>query len=124
MADLYLYNARLLRAVDGDTIDVSLDLGFAMSTIQRLRLLGVDTPERGQPGFAQSTEELDRVLATGPLTVQTTKRDSFGRWLARVWVGESTDVSRHMTAWLSKQRFDSTPGGEQGQQSGSGSVAG
>ena len=33
------------KIVDGDTIDVTLDLGFDVCTRQRVRLLGIDTPE-------------------------------------------------------------------------------
>ena len=35
----------LAKVVDGDTIDVNIDLGFDVSTQQRVRLLGIDTPE-------------------------------------------------------------------------------
>ena len=35
----------LEKVVDGDTIDVTLDLGFDVCTRQRVRLLGIDTPE-------------------------------------------------------------------------------
>ena len=35
----------LERVVDGDTIDVAIDLGFDVCTKQRVRLLGIDTPE-------------------------------------------------------------------------------
>ena len=33
------------KIIDGDTIDVTLDLGFDVCTRQRVRLLGIDTPE-------------------------------------------------------------------------------
>ncbi len=35
----------LEKVVDGDTIDVNIDLGFDVCTKQRVRLLGIDTPE-------------------------------------------------------------------------------
>jgi micrococcal nuclease len=35
----------LAKVVDGDTIDVNIDLGFDVCTKQRVRLLGIDTPE-------------------------------------------------------------------------------
>ena len=35
----------LEKIVDGDTIDVAIDLGFDVCTKQRVRLLGIDTPE-------------------------------------------------------------------------------
>jgi micrococcal nuclease len=42
---LYSYPCKILRVVDGDTIDVELDLGFNIKMKERVRLLGVDTPE-------------------------------------------------------------------------------
>ena len=42
----FVYNAILERVVDGDTIDVTLDLGFNVKLHkQRVRLAGIDTPE-------------------------------------------------------------------------------
>ena len=42
----FVYNAILERVVDGDTIDVTLDLGFSVHLKkQRCRLAGIDTPE-------------------------------------------------------------------------------
>ena len=84
--NLYHYRARLIRVVDGDTIDVDLDLGFHLRARHRLRLLGVDTPERGEPGFAEATATVrQRLEAAQELVVWTVKPDSFGRWLASVW---------------------------------------
>ena len=42
---MYEYSAKLIKVVDGDTIDFSIDLGFKMTTEQRIRLKGIDTPE-------------------------------------------------------------------------------
>ena len=35
----------VVKVVDGDTLDVTLDLGFSLTTKQRIRLNGIDTPE-------------------------------------------------------------------------------
>ena len=43
---MYEYRSVILRVVDGDTVDVDIDLGFdIMLKKQRIRLYGVDTPE-------------------------------------------------------------------------------
>jgi micrococcal nuclease len=43
----FVYNATVTRVVDGDTVDVDLDLGFGIwFRNQRIRLMGVDTPEK------------------------------------------------------------------------------
>jgi micrococcal nuclease len=73
--------------VDGDTVDVRLDNGFA----ERVRLIGIDTPEVGECGFAKASSYA-RTVALGRATVligdptQAT-RDRYGRLLAYVWAG-------------------------------------
>jgi len=42
---MYEYLALCERVVDGDTIDVRIDLGFDVSVKKRVRLLGINTPE-------------------------------------------------------------------------------
>lgn len=42
---MYEYRAKLQRVVDGDTIDVTLDLGFDVYLNARIRLYGINTPE-------------------------------------------------------------------------------
>ena len=42
---MYEYNCTVTRVVDGDTIDVVLDLGFSILHKCRVRLYGIDTPE-------------------------------------------------------------------------------
>jgi micrococcal nuclease len=41
----YTYNALVVRVVDGDTVDVEVDLGFDVVRRERLRLLGINAPE-------------------------------------------------------------------------------
>ena len=44
---MYRYKVSVVKVVDGDTVDVDIDLGFGMSyKKQRVRMLGIDTPER------------------------------------------------------------------------------
>ena len=43
---MYEYNVTVTKVVDGDTVDVDIDLGFGMTyKKQRVRLMGIDTPE-------------------------------------------------------------------------------
>lgn len=70
------------KIVDGDTVDLVLDVGFHLTAALRFRLIGIDAPERGQPGAVEATEFVRAWLATGNITAHTRKADSFGRWLA------------------------------------------
>ena len=43
---MYEYRAKVLKVVDGDTVDVDIDLGFnTWITNERVRIMGIDTPE-------------------------------------------------------------------------------
>ena len=43
---MYTYKVDVTRVVDGDTVDVDIDLGFGMTyKKQRVRMMGIDTPE-------------------------------------------------------------------------------
>lgn len=95
----FRYQARLediAKVVDGDTFNVTLDLGFRMHfSDQRIRLLDVDTAERGDPLWHEHKQfTTEWLLAAAeqhdgewPLVVDTVKdgKGSFGRWLANVY---------------------------------------
>ena len=43
---MYEYKAKVLKVIDGDTVDVDIDLGFGIVlTDERVRIMGIDTPE-------------------------------------------------------------------------------
>lgn len=86
---MYTYRVlRVDRVVDGDTVDVTLDLGFGLSLKQRLRVIGVDTPElrssdpdereRAQAAKAFAEQWL---ISNGQMVVTTYKDDKYGRIL-------------------------------------------
>ncbi|MFQ3889900.1 thermonuclease family protein [Staphylococcus shinii] len=85
---LYTFKANCYNVVDGDTIDVILDFGFDISADRRLRLLNVDTPERGQENHKEATEFVKDKVYNNEVLVQTYKDDNFGRYLANVYFGE------------------------------------
>ena len=89
---IWAYRARPLKVVDGDTLDVTVDAGFANYRTERLRLLGVNAPEKRGPthgagllaqGYVE--EWLEDAEGEWPLVIVTHKGDAFGRYLARVW---------------------------------------
>lgn len=106
----YEYHATAINVVDGDTLDVCIDLGFRITMVQRVRLYGIDTPEHGTPGGAEATVALrdfvfahDTILPTLltplPLTICTVKpHDKYGRWLATISAPTCPDVAEAMIA--------------------------
>lgn len=55
---LYWYRGKVLRVVDGDTLDVEFDLGMNTFVRERVRLAGIDTPEIF--GMKKESEEFKR----------------------------------------------------------------
>lgn len=82
----------VVRVVDGDTVDLKLgkDIGFYVSATAtvRVRLLNVDTPERGDPLWDDAKDYTTEWLRHHQLAARasTHKSDSFGRWLAYIYV--------------------------------------
>lgn len=83
---MYEYQARCVNVVDGDTIDVVIDLGFSISHTLRLSLAGIDTPERGHSSYQIATDTLRTLVLDQDLIVRTQKdrQEKFGRYLAEL----------------------------------------
>lgn len=101
MEDQYVRKATVLGVVDGDTLDVSLDLGFDIGYKLRVRLYGIDTPERGKPGAAEATAWLKDKLPVGKqVTLQTVKdkKEKYGRYLATVLSDSNISINDQLVA--------------------------
>ena len=103
------YNFRVVsidRVVDGDTIDVSIDLGFDLIKKERVRIAGIDTPEKRTRDLEEKALGLDAtewmkknledtIAGDDELTIRTELvggMGKYGRLLGWLYVGES-DVS-------------------------------
>jgi len=88
---MYNYKAKLMRVVDGDTIDAEIDLGFKIFIKERIRLMGIDTPESRTRNLAEKSwgkaakYRLEELLAEadGDFTLVTKmqKKGKYGRIL-------------------------------------------
>jgi micrococcal nuclease len=94
------YVKKVTKVVDGDTIDVDIDLGFDISFSSRVRLAGIDTPE------SRTTDKMEKALgleakaylkheieAAKSVVIKTEKMDSsekYGRILGWVFLDGST----------------------------------
>jgi micrococcal nuclease len=99
----YVYGCSVLRVIDGDTVEASVDLGFGVHIVEKLRLYGIDAPElRGpsRPAGEAARDFLVELLGESDvLWCQTVKdrRGKFGRFLAVLWNG-SQSLNRRMIA--------------------------
>jgi len=94
---MYEYRVKkLYKVVDGDTIDVDIDLGFDISLFQRVRLAGIDTPEsRTKDAYEKKLglevkEKLNDLLKNATnIIIRTEKPDStekYGRILGWLFI--------------------------------------
>jgi micrococcal nuclease len=94
---IYIYKAELIRVVDGDTVDLIIDLGFDTLRKERFRLYGIDAPEMnteaGKEAKAWLFEALQPLEAIYVQTIQLStkaKRDKYGRFLAVLYLDLTT----------------------------------
>jgi micrococcal nuclease len=86
----YVYRLKaLVRVIDGDTVDLDLDLGFSLTLRQRVRLYGVDAPElRSKDPAEKAKAQESQGFVTqwfarpGAVLVHTNKEEKYGRMLA------------------------------------------
>lgn len=114
----FVYSAKPLRVIDGDTIDFKVDLGFRVFVDIRVRLAGVDAPELRGETFAAGYNARDFVrqwiYPEGPgsvppdVTIATQKDpgDKYGRWLARVWNAGGVELTEALVEAGHAVRYD------------------
>jgi endonuclease YncB( thermonuclease family) len=73
------------RVVDGDTVDLTINPGYQLTVRERCRLLGVDAPERGEPGYESATVMVSSWTRERDLRVAWSRTDSFGRILCDLY---------------------------------------
>ena len=113
---MYEYNCRIVKVVDGDTIDVDIELGFdILLSNQRIRLKGVDTPESRTRDLEEkkfgllAKEVVKSYCPVGQtITLRTSKdeRGKFGRILGEFMVYDSkTDSVRSLNSILVDESY-------------------
>lgn len=94
----WMYRCRVERVVDGDTLDLEVDLGFRVYHRVRVRLASIDTPEVRGPerefglqakAFVEEWVKSRDSIHEWPFLVATSKTGKYGRWLADLFVNIS-----------------------------------
>ena len=93
---MFIYNAKCLRVVDGDTVDATVDLGFDTWKKIRIRLVGINTPETR----TRDLEEKAKGLAAKNFLIDLLKKHNnefilhsqgvgkYGRCLGNLFLGD------------------------------------
>ena len=107
---MYEYRVKqVLKVIDGDTIDVEIDLGFDISITKRVRLAGIDTPESRTTDKYEKSLGLEakallkqKLSEATSVVIKTEKPDSsekYGRVLGWLYLdGEETSFNETMIA--------------------------
>jgi len=104
--DLYTYRAYVMEVLDGDTFRAAVDLGFKFTTVQDLRLRGIDAPViqgaegRRAKAFVESWLKDNQ----GVVLVRTVKSDKYDRYLADVFLPDGAEGGK--TRYLNQELLD------------------
>ena len=90
---MYTYKAKVIRVVDGDTLDLEIDLGFKITLHERIRLSGVNTPEtrtrdkKEKEAGLKAKQYVCDMVSGKSIEIETAKQGKFGRYLATIYYG-------------------------------------
>lgn len=97
----YVYNAKVINIVDGDTVDVNVDLGFNIFFKVRLRLNGINTPELKESDPVKremankAKARVAELIKDRDVIIESRKMDKYGRYLADIYV-DSLHVNQQL----------------------------
>jgi micrococcal nuclease len=111
----YIYQATLERVVDGDTVDIVIDLGFSTFRRERIRLYGIDAPEintdagKIAKGFVEEWfwDNPKFFVETIVVNGKGGKRDKYGRYL-----GTIASTYRALSEWVTDEVQATTLNGQ------------
>ena len=97
---MYKYNAKLIRVIDGDTVDALIDLGFDVWVKKRIRLYGINAPEtrtrdlEEKKAGKETKARLEELLEHhgGTFILESHGVGKYGRCLGTLFT-DSTDIN-------------------------------
>jgi endonuclease YncB( thermonuclease family) len=98
MKHLYYYKVKeIIKIVDGDTVDLGIDLGFDLTVKIRVRMSGINAWEsrtrnkeekkKGLAAKVRLTEMCEESLGKGTLKISTKEKGKYGRYLGVLYAG-------------------------------------
>ena len=113
---MYEYRCKILRVVDGDTVDVDIDMGFGIWLHkERVRLYGMDTPESRTKDLEEkkygllAKEQIKSFMPIGSMQTLVTVKDKigkFGRILGKFLIyDKKTDNQMTINDWMIREHY-------------------
>jgi|TARA_B100001964_G_C14110455_1_gene543537 micrococcal nuclease len=124
---MYEYQCKIVRVVDGDTVDVDIDLGFGTwMKKQRIRLYGIDTPESRTRDLEEkkygimAKEIVKKYIPEGSTQILRTKKDKAGKYgrilgefvVAELAIGRTAPHGVTLNKWMIENHYGVTYTGQ------------
>lgn len=120
---MYEYSCKIVRVVDGDTVDVDIDLGFGVwMHKERIRLHGIDAPENRTRDLEEkkygllAKEQIKSFMPIGSMQTLVTVKDragKFGRILGKFLIyDKKTDAQMTINDWMIREHHAVTYHGQ------------
>lgn len=93
---MFEYKAVVDKVIDGDTVDVTVDLGFKIGCKLRIRLARIDAPERGIMGYIPARVRLEELVLGKPVRLKTEKISKWGYYLGTLYTEAGLDVNQFL----------------------------
>jgi micrococcal nuclease len=108
---MFEYFCKVTRVIDGDTIDVNIDLGFDIHHLARVRMMGINTPESRTRNLEEKAlglaakVRLKELLKGKTIKIETSKegKGKFGRVLADVIAIDKENIEINCNQQLLKE---------------------
>lgn len=100
------FDARVVNVIDGDTVDVLVD-----GQPRRIRIAGIDAPERGQPWSRKSKKALSRRVSGKDVRINEVTTDNYDRTVGEVYADDvcvGCELVREGHAWVYR-RYSQDP---------------
>jgi len=102
--ELYKYKGKIIRVIDGDTMDISVDLGFGITIEQRFRINDFDAPETWRPRNEaekkhgeQATNRAKELLTGNFIYMESSKVPGiYGRYSTSIWLDDGRNFAEVM----------------------------
>ncbi|MCH9658762.1 thermonuclease family protein [archaeon] len=95
----YIYDAKIVKVIDGDTFDFEIDLGFSIRIKERMRLYGVNTPEtkgiERPEGIRVKKYVSDKIL-NKTFEILVYKKGKYGRYVSDLMLTKKERLSVHL----------------------------
>lgn len=107
--DFYTYRARLVRVVDADTVDLNIDHGCGITSVQRIRLADLEAPSAATEAGRAATEFtqgwISAVMGSSGFLYLRTFKDRREKW--QRYLGVLIDPTKpHRAEWLNNELID------------------